>query len=376
MVRDFGFYMPTEVLFGKGVVDRVGEVVVRYGKRALIVTGKHSARASGALARVEASLSEAGVASILFDRVTPNPSIEQVLEGAGYAREAEADLIVAIGGGSPMDAGKAMAIFATNEGSARDYFGVKTYARPPLPIFAIPTTAGTGSEVTEYAILTDLQGKDKKSLASPSIFPKVALADPELTCSMSPEITVDTGIDALTHAAESYLANRSTALSDALALESMRIIRGSLKRAWEDGGDVDARGDMLYGSMLAGMAIAQTGTTMLHAMGYPLTVFHGISHGRANGILLPYVLAFDRKAAPEKVDRILEIFGGTLHDLREFEEEMGLSTDLSEALPDPDTLDEMTDHVMRAKNLANNPRPVVRADVEAIWQRALCRSLG
>ncbi len=376
MVRDFGFYMPTEVIFGEGVVDRAGKVAVGLGKRALVVTGKHSARASGALARVEASLSEAGVVSVLFDRVMPNPSIELVAEGAGVAREAEADLIVAIGGGSPMDAGKAMAIFATNEGSARDYFGVKTYVRPPLPILAIPTTAGTGSEVTEYAILTDLQGKDKKSLASPAIFPKVALADPELTCTMSPEITVDTGIDALTHAVESYLANRATALSDALALESMRIIRGSLKRAWEDGQDVDARGDMLYGSMLAGMAIAQTGTTMLHAMGYPLTVFHGISHGRANGILLPYVLAFDRVGAQEKVDRIAEIFGGALGDVRDFEEEMGLSTDLGEALPEPNTLDEMTDHVMRTKNLANNPRPVVRADVEAIWQRALCRSLG
>lgn len=376
MVRNFGFYMPTEVVFGEGVVDQVGEIATRWGKRALVVTGRRSARESGALERVEKSLSEAGAACILFDRVTPNPSVEMVAEGARYARETEADLIVAIGGGSPMDAGKGIAIFATNEGAVREYFGVKTYPEPPLPILTIPTTAGTGSEVTEYAIITDLQSKDKKSLASPAIFPKVAVADPTLTCTMSPEITVDTGIDALTHAAEGYLAKRATPLSDALALESMRIIRRSLKRVWEDGEDLGARSELLYASMLAGMVIAQTGTTMLHGMGYPLTVFHGIPHGHANGMLLPYVLAFDREAVPEKVDRITELFGSTLDDLQRFEEELGLSTDLSEALPDTDTLDEMTDHVMGAKNLLNNPRPVARADVEAIWRQALSRSLG
>jgi len=275
-----------------------------------------------------------------------------------------------------MDAGKGMAIFATNEGSAREYFGVNTYPKPPLPILAIPTTAGTGSEVTRNAVILDLQSKDKKSLASPALSPKVALADPTLTCTMSPELTVDTGIDAFTHAAEGYLAKRSTALSDALALESMRIIRGSLKRAWEDGQDVGARSELLYASMLAGMVIAQTGTTMLHGMGYPLTVFHGIQHGHANGILLPYVLAFDREAAPGKVDRIAELFGGTLEGLRRFEEELGLSADLGKALRDTDTLDEMTDHVMGAKNLLNNPRPVVRSDVEVIWQQALSGSSG
>ncbi|MFH1009224.1 MAG: iron-containing alcohol dehydrogenase family protein [Candidatus Latescibacterota bacterium] len=376
MARNFGFHMPTEVVFGEGVVDRTGEHAARLGKCALIVTGRRSARESGALGRVEASLAQAGVSSMLFDRVTANPSIELVAQGEEVASAAEVDLVVALGGGSAMDAGKAIAILATNGGSAKDYFGMKTYACDPLPILAIPTTSGTGSEVTPYAVLTDMESRDKKSLASPTIFPRIALADPELTCTMSPEITVDTGIDALTHAAESYLSNRATPLSDELALESIRLIYGSLERACYDGEDLGARSTMLYASMLAGMCIAQTGTTMLHSMGYPLTVFHGISHGRANGILLPYVLAFDREATPEKMDRIAEIFGGTLDAVRGFGEKLGLSADLSLLLPDANTFEEMTDHVMAAKNLANNPRPVTRSDVEEIWQRACSGRLG
>lgn len=303
----FNFNMPVQLKFGAGIVKDNKEDF-KLGKKALIVTGENSARISGALEDVLDVLAENGTQYVIFDQVKNNPSLQNVSEGAAVGKKSEADFIIAIGGGSPLDAAKAIAALCTNENEPIDLLE-KKLKNPFLPIIAIPTTAGTGSEVTPYSVLTIPSLKTKRSFVSQSSFPTVAFADPLYTCSLPYSVTVDTAFDAFSHLLESYCSLRSTLLNDSIAIEGIRVFADCMKNIAEENITYEIREKLMYVSCLGGIAISHTGTTLMHAMGYSLTYFKGISHGRANAIILAEYLRQSSNANKQKIDNVLNILG-------------------------------------------------------------------
>ncbi|MGE5405370.1 MAG: iron-containing alcohol dehydrogenase family protein [Candidatus Saccharibacteria bacterium] len=310
---NFKFQLGTAAFFGAGAVKNNPEVFGKYGTKAFIVTGPRSGQESGALDDVKRVLQLMDITYSVFDKIENNPSLDNV-EAAGKAAQAcEADLIIGIGGGSPLDAAKAVAVLAVNDISPIELFTNK-FTAAPLPVIAIPTTAGTGSEVTPYSILTRPDKQTKMSFGNEDTIPKAAFLDARYTASASYEVTVNTAVDALSHAVEGYLSRRSTPVSDLLALEAIRIFGGCAAILAENKLDFDAREQLLYASTLGGMVIAQTGTTIVHGLGYSLTFFKGLPHGLANGLLMQEYFKYNYPSARNKIDRVIQELGLTSID--------------------------------------------------------------
>lgn len=310
--QNYKYYMPTRVIFGKNCVRENSQLFKTLGHKALIVTGAQSAKGNGAEKDVRTALESAGIGYLIYDQVMSNPTIACVYEGAKIAKANEVDFIIAIGGGSPMDAGKAIALLAAQDIAEENLFS-GPYAEQVLPLALIPTTAGTGSEVTQYAILTNDKGQTKTSIASDLLFPDVAFLDARYTEHLPADITINTALDALSHAIESMLSIRASSLSKLLAKDSIELIMACIpaivKAVRSASGfslELEKREQLLLASSLAGMVIAQTGTTIVHSMGYSLTYFRNIDHGRANGLLLGEYLRLVEKAQPDLTATILE----------------------------------------------------------------------
>jgi len=304
-------YFPTKIFFGAYAIAENKAVLTALGNRALIVTGQGgSARRTGALDDICQALEQSSIKWSVFDQVEANPSIETVRKGAEYARACQADFIIGIGGGSPLDAAKAIAILAVNEIPDEELF-TRQFERV-LPIVAIPTTAGTGSEVTPYSILTDPVTEAKQRILSQLIIPQAAFLDPRYTLELPGRITVDTAIDAYSHALESYLCTKATPFTELLALEGMRILGAELKKLLEEPRTLcwENRANLLYGSLLGGMAISITGTTIPHTLGFAFTYYKDVPHGRANGMIMPAYMRFnDMKTSDPKVMQAIRVSG-------------------------------------------------------------------
>lgn len=382
---NFNFYLPTNIHFAQGKLKEVGKIAQIYGKRALVVTGKSSARKLGFLQTLESSLREEKVEPVFFEKVEPNPSIETVENGVSLFKDKKCDIIVALGGGSALDAGKVIGVLITNPGPISQYFGKNRVKNAIPPLIAVPTTSGTGSEVTPYAVITDTQGGNhqKKIVSDPHIFPAEAVVDPDLTFSLSPEITSDTGIDALSHAIESYISRRSFRLSEVIALQVVEIIGNYLPKVISSPKDVEARCQLMYASTLAGIAIAQTGTTLLHAMGYRLTSDLGLPHGRAIGVLLPCFWEVNFSGNPEKFSHLIGYLDKNIPEsqkkdasesallLREFLYKVGLPKDLNIKVNEK-TITQFAREVMENKEkLASNPKKIGLEEVVDIYKKAL-----
>lgn len=292
---EFQWFTPTNIYFGSQAITEHYQELKLIGEKALIVTGQGgSASQNGSLADVCWALNQCNISWEIFDEVEANPSVSTVSRGAVIARDANADFIIGIGGGSPLDAAKAIAILAVNEITDEQMFAVEF--TKALPVVAIPTTAGTGSEVTPYSIITYPAIKNKKSIFSPLITPLIAFVDPNYTRNLPRPITIDTAVDAYSHALEGYLAKRSNPISDLIAREVFKVIGAELKLlAMGQDPRQENREALLYASTLAGLVISHTGTSIPHTLGYPLTYFKGVPHGRANGILMPAYLEFTLK---------------------------------------------------------------------------------
>lgn len=331
------WYMPTRIIAGDGVVLKAKEYVQSLliappgppsrevaparaptgsRPRCLIVCGRQSAAASGALDDVNTLLDDCGIEGVLFDRVSPNPTPQIVREGARIAREAQAAMVIGIGGGSPLDAAKAIALFAVNDIPEADTFCPHT-GRDALPLIAIPTTAGTGSETTPYAILTNEAAQTKTSISHVSMFPRLALLDGRYTQSLSHETRINTALDAFSHALEGCLTKRRTPFSRALAHSTLAIIGRQLRQLADGlapeaaGGAPEAAGgqELLEAASMAGMVIAQSGTTVGHALGYCLTVDRGIDHGRANALVMAPLLDVLARSAGDEIAELLRAAG-------------------------------------------------------------------
>jgi alcohol dehydrogenase class IV len=365
---DLTYRMPTQVIFGKACVEKHGFIFRHHGKNALIVTGKTSALISGALEDVCAALSKGSVSWSIYDEIQPNPSIENVRDASEKARSEKADFIIGIGGGSPMDAAKAVAVLAVNDLDDDALFN-GPYERTPLPVIAVPTTAGTGSEVTPYSILTDMNNKTKKNLFHESLFPKAAFLDATYTEKLPFEVTVNTAMDAFSHSVESILSRKSNAMSAMIALESLRML-GPALGLLDDTLEIDfqTREKLLLGSMLGGMAIAQTGTTVVHAMGYSLTFFKNIDHGRANGLLLCEYLNYVYSHNLKKMTDILEAMG--MKSLEELQVLIKKQIKPLLTLTDEE-ISLYTEKVLMAKSVEYTvPKPTA-SDIRMIYRKSL-----
>lgn len=307
----FAYSMPTRIISGEGCLVENAALLKEMGNKALIVTGRNSARANGSLDDALKALALNGQEYVLFDKVMSNPTVACTLEGAAVMRDGKCDFVLAIGGGSPMDAGKAMALLAARDEAVDPARIFSTAFTKAYPVVAVPTTAGTGSEATQYSILINDEAETKSSIATPLIFPRLAFLDARYMNGLSQTITINTAIDALSHAIEGMLAARASDISDGLARQSIAMLMGCFAPMREGNISAQNRADLLCASTLAGMVIANTGTTAVHAMGYLLTYYKNVDHGRANGLLLPEFMAFAAKHASERVQSILDCMGLT-----------------------------------------------------------------
>ena len=287
------FYTAARILYGRGELGRSGELVGSHGRRAFVVRGSGHLEASGALARLRQACHEANVAVTEF-AVSGEPEVQTIDAALTAARAAECDQVIGIGGGSALDTAKAVAGLLTHDGGVLDYMEVIGKGRPltrsAAPFIAIPTTAGTGTEVTKNAVVADKSRQFKASMRSPHLVPKVALIDPELTDSMPPELTASTGLDALTQLIEPYVSCKAHPLTDGIALAGVRLAAGALPRAFRDGRDEEARDHMALAALMGGIALANAGLGAVHGFAAPLGASFPVPHGVACAALLPHVM--------------------------------------------------------------------------------------
>jgi 1,3-propanediol dehydrogenase/alcohol dehydrogenase len=377
------FQAPERIVFGWNSVEQVGEEALKFGSRAMIVTGRNSSRVNGSLDAVRTSLQAAGVAATLFCEVDSDPCVQTITAGASRARECGADVIIALGGGSPLDAGKAIGLMALQEGTIGDY-EKSTPLRPGLPVIAISTTAGTGSEVTKFVVITDMERKIKMLINSPFLIPRVAMLDPRLTLSIPPAFTAGPGMDALTHAIEAFQSSLATPTTDIFALSAIRLIGGNLVKATLNGNNAAARTAMLLGQMHAGLAFGNASVALVHAMSRPLGAHFGIPHGQANAILLPWVMEYNRPACPEKFAEIAQALGCNLQGLslkassqsavdavKDIYAETGLPLTLAELGVSADAVPTLALDASQSGSVLFNPRKPTRKDIERLYLACL-----
>lgn len=294
------FCLPTKVYVENGIANRVADFLVPYNiSKVMIVTDK-GIKNAGLLEGIYKNLMQKGIDYVEFDDVKPNPRDKDCDRAAHFAKEEKVNGILAVGGGSVMDTAKAVGVVLTHGGSINDWEGTDTLRQPITPLVCIPTTAGTGSEVTFVAVITDTERKLKMGIVDVQIAPRVALLDPELTRSLPPHITASTGMDALTHAIEAYTSRLATPMTDALALHAIKMIKDNLVEVVQNGSNMEARKNMLVASMMAGVAFGNSDVGSVHCLSEALGGFYDAPHGVLNSIFLPYVFEYNIEANLEK----------------------------------------------------------------------------
>jgi len=302
---------PGTIELGRGAVETVGEYADTYGARALLVASAQIHDLHGE--RIETLLSDAGVETVVYDEVRPDPTVENIETAHRRYADADCDVIVTLGGGSSIDTGKGVGILAANEGHIREFgvdkAGYEGVPNPTPPIIAVNTTTGTGSEATRSVVVSDESTSTKFLIVSKNVVPTVAIEDPELTVSLPQSHTAFTGIDALTHAIEAYVSVKSYSVSDDFARNAIRRMADALPKAWANGENIEARTETLIGQLQAGQAFTNSSVALVHGMARPLGAQLHVPHGLANGLLLPYVMEFSLIAAPEAYAEIAREMG-------------------------------------------------------------------
>lgn len=304
----YQFKAPSVVVHGAGAAKEVGSFAKGVGRRALIVTDQFLEK-MGLLDEIKRSLEASGVSFSIYDKVVQEPTMEYTEEGLALFKSSGAEFLIAVGGGSPIDTAKAISALATNPGKINQFEGPNKIPSPGAPLIAIPTTAGTGSEVTQFTIITDTVRNVKMLIASPMIMPRIALVDPMMTLKMPPSITAATGLDALTHAIEAYVSVKAQPITDALALDAIRLISENLRPAWCNGDNVEARIGMMTGALEAGLAFSNSSVALVHGMARPIGAYFHVPHGISNAALLATVVEFSIPGNPARYAQIAEAMG-------------------------------------------------------------------
>lgn len=370
------------IIFGNGAVKKVGSEVKRLGGKKVVVCTDEGLVKFGVAQKVLDSLNDAGIEYSIFDKCEANPSVETVEKVTELAKGA--DMLIGLGGGSSIDPAKAAAIMVTNEGNIRDYEGCDLFPNAPLPVIAIPTAAGTGAEVTCFAVVTDTEKEWKMAIGGSYNIPSLAICDPELTASLPPLFTAATGMDALTHAIEGYISRATDPISDAILAKAIKLIAGALQRATFKGEfDKDARYDMMMGSTMAGMGFINTILGIAHSMAHPLGAMFGVPHGVGNAICLPVTMEFNLYSNPEKIAEIAGLFGKKTDGMDKIEAaKVAVDTvyELLASLPIPplsdwkvteDDIELLSEEAMKGGDRFTNPRETSVEDFEKLYAKVL-----
>jgi len=378
----FLFKVPGEVIFGENSISKLPKLLAARGLSKVLLVSDRGLEAAGMVKKITDILEANSIKYSLFLDVEANPSCDTVENGTTIYTSEKLDGIVCLGGGSPMDTSKAIAILATNGGKIQDYEGANKFKGPTVPIVAIPTTAGTGSEVTPFAVITDKKINYKLTVFSYEIVPEVALLDPEMISTLPALVAASTGIDALTHAVEAYLSRAASPFSDGMAEQAMGLIGKYIRLFVANRSDVEAASGMLLGSMFAGIAFSWARLGNCHAMAHPLGGFFGVPHGIANAVLLPTVLDFNTLADKGKYEQIYNYIKRgknnnsftpemLTRELKELLEQLGIPKTLSEVGVKQEMIHDMALDAMKSGNVLINPRQTTLADIEALYHKAL-----
>jgi len=380
----FTFQGAKKIVFGEGAINKMADEIHALGGKKVLLVQDQALEKVGVAEQVMAPFKAHGIPYVLYDQVTSEPEPSLADQGAALAREEGCDLVVGVGGGSSLDVAKAVAMLARNDGKAEDYIGLETVPMPGLPSIMVPTTAGTGSEVTFTAVFTMREKKAKGGINSRFLYPDLALLDPELTLSLPPNVTATTGMDALTHAIEGFTSLQSNPMSDIVAKEAIALIGANLKRAFEEGDDLQARREMLLGSLMAGLALASAGVGACHALAYPLGAFFDIPHGLANAVLLPYIMDYNCSSAEAKFAEVASLMGGMdpkqsqksdpekgVDVVRRLSQNIGIPQGLKDLdIPESD-IEKMAEMAMTvARPIENKPRKMTKEAAIGIYREA------
>jgi alcohol dehydrogenase class IV len=376
--------MSGRIVMGFGAVAELPDLVSRLGgRRVLIVTDPGVVKA-GICERVTGLLTGAGIKYAVYDRVEPDPRLELVQDCCRAAQEDRCDRLIGLGGGSALDIAKVAAMLLANGGDLSAYFGVNNVPKRGLPTVMIPTTAGTGSEVTPIAVLSDKGEHLKKGIVSDHLYPDVALVDPELTFSLPAHVTAYTGMDTLTHAIEAYTNRHAQPFVDTFALEAVRLVGRYLRRAVADGADREARYHLSLASLYGGLCLGSVNTAAVHALAYPLGGTFDVPHGIANALLLPYVMRFNLSSCPSRFAAIARALGEDAMDSNDpasaglgvsavmrLSKDIRIATRLRDVNIPEGAIRGMAAAAMKVTRLLNNnPRDVTAADAEQIYREA------
>lgn len=374
----FKYFLPVNIEFGSGKVAKAGELTKPYGKKALIVTGHSSAKKSGLYDKVKDSLKAEGIDSVLFDKVAQNPLTTTAAEGAVFAKENGCDVVVAIGGGSIMDCAKAIAFLAVNNGDVSDYIFGKKASDTALPIILIPTTCGTGSEGNGFAVLTNPDNGDKKSLRCNAIVAKVSIVDPECMMTMPKYVLASVGFDALCHNMEAYTSKIAQPFTDALSFYAVDLIAHNLVDVYKGTGSKESWEKITLASTIGGMVINTAGVTLAHGMEHPASGLKDIVHGKGLAALTPTIIESSYQGAPEKFAKLAKLFGGEKAEdlagkVRELLEAIELTCTLSDLGIEEKDIPWMAENCMKvsAPSIANNPVVFSQEEIAEIYKKAL-----
>lgn len=377
-------FVSPEIIFGAGCRHNVGNYASTFGVRKVLVVSDPGVVAAGWVADVEASLAAQGIDYRLFTQVSPNPRVEEVHQGADVYRAEGCNVIVAVGGGSPMDCAKGIGIVVAHGRSILEFEGVDTIRVPSPPLILIPTTAGTSADVSQFVIISNQTERMKFSIVSKAVVPDVSLIDPETTLSMDPFLSACTGIDALVHAIEAFVSTGSGPLTDPHALEAMRLISGNLVEMIANPDDIGRREKIMLGSMQAGLAFSNAILGAVHAMSHSLGGFLDLPHGMCNAALVEHVVAFNYNAAPERFRVVAETLGLDVRGLNQtqtrqrlvehlvaFKRSVGFADTLSLHGVSVSDIPFLSRHAMEDPCILTNPRESSQRDVEVVYAEAL-----
>lgn len=383
--KTFTITQPTRLVFGAGAIQGLADLVKEEGGSKPFLVVDPGLKKAGLLKKITDPLKKAKMDFEVYDKIDPEPGLKLADAGCKLAAKSGCDCVIGVGGGSAMDVAKAVSILLTNGGKAEDYLGLGKISKPGVPKIMVPTTAGTGAEVTFTAVFINEKTGSKGGMNGDPLYPDAALLDPELTVSVPPHITAATGIDAFTHAIEGYLSTQAHSISDMYALEAIEMISRNLPQAYANGDNLEARSAMLMGSLLAGKALATAGVGLVHAMAYPLGGMFGIPHGLANAVLLPYVVEYNLIGNPGKYAAVAEVMGYDTTDmpLREaaalvveaifnLNNDVGIPSSLADLEIPIEKVPEMADIALTVtRPVENNPRKPSREDVIQVYHNAL-----
>ena len=378
------FFIPTVNLMGAGCLKDAADAIQSKGfKRGLIVTDVILNKI-GVVKKVQTLLNQRAVESVVYDGTKPNPTIRNVNDGLALLKEHDCDFVISLGGGSPHDCAKGIALLATNGGTISDYEGVDRSAKSMLPLVAINTTAGTASEMTRFCIITDEERHIKMAIVDKHTTPLISVNDPELMLAKPASLTAATGMDALTHAVEAYVSIAATPITDAVAIKAIELIQANLRTAVSNGDDIHAREQMAYAQFMAGMAFNNASLGYVHAMAHQLGGFYDLPHGVCNAVLLPHVQRYNAQVCPERLRDVAKAMGvdvsamtaeqgaaAAIEAIQQLSKDVGIPAGLRELGAQEQDIPTLADNALKDACGFTNPKQATHAEISAIFAEAM-----